>query len=103
MHISEQTRIEAQIGFTIGILIGVFASWVSILFFVEWAWYFKLFTSIGEIGIVGSLLMALNEQFKVRRNHLEVLNEMKKMNKANPVTFGYKKEKEVKKNGRRRV
>jgi MFS family permease len=79
MELSEQTKIEAQIGFTIGILIGATAAGVLILFFTEWQWYFKLFSSIGSLGIIGSLSLALNELLKARRNYIATLKEMAKM------------------------
>ena len=81
MNISEQTKIEASIGFVIGILVGAISSWVLIVFFTQWQWYFKLFSSIGEAGIVGSLLLTLHELIKSRRNYLDTVAEMKKINK----------------------
>lgn len=83
MKLSELTKIEAQMGFLIGILIGVLASWTFIVFFTTWQWYFKVFSSIGEIGIMGSLVMQLNETRKARRNYIDVQKEMKKMGNIN--------------------
>lgn len=80
INLSPQTQIEASIGFTSGILIGALASWVFIIFFTQWEWYFKVFSSIGEVGIVGSLLLSLNEMIKTRRNYIETMKEMKKLN-----------------------
>jgi hypothetical protein len=74
--LSQQTLIEAQIGFTIGILIGALGSWVYLMFFTNFEWYFKVLTCIGEIGIVGSLLLALKEIIKGRRIYLDTLKEM---------------------------
>jgi len=79
MRLSEQTKIEAQIGFQCGILVGVLSSWVIILT-TNWEWYYKLFSSIGEAGIVGSLIFSLIELFKMRKNYLNVQTEMAKMN-----------------------
>ena len=76
MALSERVRLEAQIGFTIGILIGATAGGLSLLLFTPWIWYLKLFSLIGTIGIVGSLVFALLEQLKARRNYLEILKEM---------------------------
>lgn len=78
-QLSEQTRIEAQIGFTIGILIGAVAAGILVLIFTQWQWYFKLFSAIGSIGIIGSLVLTLSELFKVRKNYLETQAELKKI------------------------
>jgi hypothetical protein len=79
--LSEQTKIESNIGFVIGILVGAFAAWMFILFFTPWQWYFKVFSSIGSIGILGSLSLSLMELIKVRRNYLDAKAEMEKINK----------------------
>jgi hypothetical protein len=79
-QINDQQRIEAQLGFTWGILVGALASWAFIMFFTPWEWYFKVLSSIGEIGIVGTLLLTINELIKARRNYLDTLKEMAKMN-----------------------
>jgi hypothetical protein len=50
------------------------------MFFTDWAWYFKLFTTIGEIGILGSLALALFEMIKARRNYIETQKEMNRIN-----------------------
>jgi len=76
--LSEQTKLEAQIGFTLGILIGATAGGLSLLLFTTWEWYLKLFSLIGTIGIIGSLVFALLEQLRARRNYLEILKEMEK-------------------------
>lgn len=85
MKLSEQTKIEAQIGFTAGILIGAFGGWIAVLFFAQIQWYYKLFTSIGSIGILGSLIFALIEQIKMRRNFLLAMAEMNKLGKIEKV------------------
>jgi uncharacterized protein YacL len=77
--LSEQTQIEAQIGFYIGIIIGMLASWVMIMFFTEWEWYFKLFSCIGYIGILGMLGLGLAQAIKTRRHFLLAKVEMEKM------------------------
>lgn len=79
MKLSELTKIESGIGFTLGILIGALASWAFILFFTDFQWYFKVFSSIGEVGIVGSLVLSLNEQLKARKGFIEAQKEMAKM------------------------
>lgn len=87
---SEQTMIEAQIGFLVGITIGAFASWVFIIFFVPWEWYWKLFSTIGEIGIIGSLVLSLYSSIKARRNYIAAAEEMKKMSaEADAVVNSY--------------
>ena len=77
-ELSEQTKLEAGIGFTSGILVGAIASFVLIIFFTPWQWYFKVFSGIGSLGIVGSLLMSLNEQIKARRLYIAAVAEMNK-------------------------
>ena len=60
-------QIEAQIGFYGGILVGVIASWVMLMFFSGWEWYWKLFSSIGQISIMGILVLGLYNAIKMRR------------------------------------
>ena len=84
-QLSERTKIDAQIGFTVGILVGSIAAFVFIMV-TNWQWYFKLFSAIGSMGIIGSLALTLNELIKARKNYIETMNEMKKMNdEANKV------------------
>lgn len=79
-EMSPQTKIEAAIGFTSGILLGAFSAMILILFFTPWEWYFKLFSFIGSAGIIGSLYMALSDLIKQRRNLIETMAEMEKVN-----------------------
>ena len=74
--ISQQTQIEAQIGFLIGIMLGALSSWVLIMFFTPWEWYFKLFATIGEIGIIGSLGLALMQTIAQRKQYLDAKKYM---------------------------
>jgi len=80
MQLSEQTKIESQIAFLIGIIIGAMSGWMIILFFSNWQWYFKLFSSIGSLGIIGSISLSLLDQFNRRKALLEALREMKYIN-----------------------
>ena len=77
---SELTRINSQIAFTTGILIGAIAGGVLILFFTQWQWYFKLFSAIGSLGIIGTLSMGINDLFKHRKSYIEAEAEMAKIN-----------------------
>lgn len=77
MNLSEQTRIEAQIGFTIGIMVGAAGAWIAVLFLSPMAWYYKLFTSLGSVGILGTLYFSLQQQFQIRKIYLDTLKEMK--------------------------
>lgn len=81
--LSEQTQIEAQIGFLIGILLGALSSWVLIMFFTPWEWYFKLFATIGEIGIVGSLSLALYQTIRQRRTYIDAKKQFEEMGDEN--------------------
>ena len=83
--ISQQTQIEAQIGFLIGILIGALSSWVLVMFFIPWEWYFKFFATIGEIGIIGSLSLALLQTIAQRRQYLDA---KKYLESEEEVAFG---------------
>ena len=74
--LSVQTTIEAQIGFLIGIILGAMSSYVFIMFFVDWAWYFKFFTTVGYIGIFGSLVLSLIQTIGTRRQYLEAKKTM---------------------------
>jgi len=80
MKLSQQTQIEAQIGFLIGILLGALSSWVLIMFFTQWEWYFKVFATIGEIGILGSLSLALYQTIEQRKHYLESKKIMESIN-----------------------
>ena len=88
MNLSELRKIEAAIGFTSGILIGALSAGVLILFFTEWEWYFKVFSGIGSLGIIGSLYMALSDQIKARRGLMAAIAEMKNVDREN-VVFPY--------------
>jgi hypothetical protein len=79
IEMTEIRKIEAQIGFVSGILIGALSAGVLVLFFTDWEWYFKLFSAIGSLGIMGSLYMSLSELIKGRRNLLATAAEMKKV------------------------
>ena len=74
--LSPQTQIEAQIGFLIGIMVGALSAWTMIMFFTPWEWYFKLFATIGEVGIIGSLGMALAQTIGQRRQYLDAKKQM---------------------------
>lgn len=84
-ELSEKTKIEAQIGFVIGILIGALSGGVLILFFTPWEWYFKLFSFIGSVGIVGSLFLNLMSLFKLRKSYIEAQKEMEDINKESQI------------------
>jgi uncharacterized membrane protein YeaQ/YmgE (transglycosylase-associated protein family) len=88
MQLSELTKIEAQQGFIIGMLVGVIASWVFIVFYTQWQLYFKVFSSIGEIGICGSLIFSLIELSKARKNYIAVQKEMLKMKEQSQKIIG---------------
>lgn len=75
----ELKQIESQIGFTSGILIGALGSWVFIIFFTGMDWWVKVLSSIGEIGIVGSLILSLRQAVIARRNYLEMKKQMDEM------------------------
>jgi uncharacterized membrane protein YeaQ/YmgE (transglycosylase-associated protein family) len=72
----EQMQIESQIGFFIGILVGVLGSGVMIMFFTDWEWYFKAFAFVGQVGIVGMISLGLYNAIKTRRRYLEAKKEM---------------------------
>jgi len=74
--LSEQTKMESQIYFLVGIMIGALSSWVLIMFFTPWEWYFKLFATIGEIGIIGSLSLALQQAVAQRRAYIDAKKAM---------------------------
>lgn len=69
---NELRKIEAQIGFTSGILVGALAGGVFLVIFAQVQWYFKIFYFIGSAGVVGSLVLSLKELIKMRRNYLEI-------------------------------
>ena len=82
--ISEQTKMDSQIYFLIGIMIGALSSWVLIMFFTPWEWYFKLFATIGEVGIIGSLSLALTQAIGQRRQYLDAKKSMDSMGSQEP-------------------
>lgn len=79
----EQMKLESQIGFTIGILIGALGAGIVIIFFTELQWYWKVLSAIGEVGIIGNLAIALQQLFKVRKQYIEMQAEMKKLGDTN--------------------
>jgi len=92
MKLSQQTQIESQIGFLIGILIGAFSSWVLIMFFTPWEWYFKLGATIGEIGIIGSLSLALTQTIGQRRQYLDAKKAMESIEPTEERVNKYREE-----------
>jgi len=80
VNMSELRKLEASIGFTSGILVGAVSAGILILFFTDWQWYFKLFSGIGSLSIIGTLYMALSELIKARRSLLEAMGEMEIIN-----------------------
>jgi len=59
--------------------IGMFALAIFTMFFTSMKWYLKLFTGIGEISILGSIILSLYQQTKQRRVYLDTQIEMEKM------------------------
>lgn len=87
MKFDEKRQLEMQIGFLIGTTIGVLGSWTFILFFVQWQWYFKLVSSIGEAGILGTLFLSIKQSLAARKNYLEVTKQMESINKEANTTI----------------
>ena len=79
MAISELRLLEGQIGFYWGIIVGALASYVFMMT-LDWTWYYKLFATIGEIGIMGSLAIGLRQTIIARRNYITTQQELKKIN-----------------------
>ena len=86
MKLSEQTLIESQIGFLLGIMVGALASWAMIMFFTPWEWYFKLFATIGEVGIIGSLSLGVYQAVTTRRQYLDGKKAMDNITSITPIT-----------------
>jgi len=84
-QISEQTKMESQIYFLVGIMIGALSSWVLIMFFTPWEWYFKLFATIGEVGIIGSLSLALTQAVAQRRAYIDAKKTMESVGEEEEV------------------
>jgi hypothetical protein len=83
MAFSEIRKAEMQIGFLIGILIGAAAGGVLIVFFASMAWYFRLFSAVGSLGVIGTLLISLREQFKYRKEFIEAQRMMDELSNKN--------------------
>jgi len=79
MNLSPLTQIEAQIGFYIGILIGVIGSGVFIIFFTQWEWYFKFTSFIGEVSIIALQVFAIKQLLQQRKAYLEAETAMKQI------------------------
>jgi hypothetical protein len=73
--LSPQTQIEASIGFTAGIFLGALGVGIVVLFFTPLAWYLKLISFIGEVGILGNLILALKQLLEQRKGLLEAQKE----------------------------
>lgn len=99
MEFSEVRKLEMGIGFTWGILIGAALGWLALTFLSALAWYYKLFSTIGSLGIIGSLILSLSQQVKARRDYLEVLKEMEKTNEKAETQLKELKGGQIKKNG----
>jgi uncharacterized membrane protein YiaA len=69
---SEQTLIETQIAFYLGIIIGLIGAWIAIFFFSDWKWYLKLLVTISDIGILGLQYIALRGLFIQRKQYIEM-------------------------------
>ena len=75
-----RVQLEMQLGFYWGILAGALGSWVFIMFFTSWQWYFKTLSTIGEIGIFGSILLAIYQIIVQRRQYIEMEKMMQGVN-----------------------
>ena len=90
MNMSDLTKVESQMGGTIGMLIGVFGAGVMIVFFTEMNPVFKCFSAL---GIVSSLLMMstsligliqMRKQIIAGQEHMKKLMEEMKSMPAKP-------------------
>lgn len=75
-----ERELEIQIGFLSGMMLGIIASWIFIMFFTDWQWYFKLASSIGEISIIGYQALGIINLIESRKNILESKKQLKEMN-----------------------
>lgn len=76
MNITEQTKIEMGIGFMIGIIISLVATFVIVVFFSGLVWYWKLFSAIGLVGMLGTQILALSQLFQDRKVLLSFKNNI---------------------------
>lgn len=95
-------QLEMQIGFLIGTMIGILGADICIIVLVEMSVWIKVFTAIGGICVLGTLALGLKQSLSARKNYIETLAEMKKINEESLKTidsFNNKEntEKEVKK------
>jgi hypothetical protein len=94
--------LEMQIGFLAGTMIGILGADICIILLVDMSVWIKVFTAIGGICVLGTLALGLKQSLSARKNYVETLAEMKKINEESLKTidsFNNKEntEKEVKK------
>lgn len=75
---SELTTIEMQVAFYIGIVIGLIGVWVVVVFITNFEWYWKVLTTISDIGMLGLQYFAIKQLLQARKNYLSVQEEIKK-------------------------
>lgn len=92
-------QIEAQIGFLIGTIFGVAGADISIILLMDLNIWIKIFTGIGGICILGTLALGLKQSLTARKNYIETMAEMKKINEESLKTIDSfnNTEKEIKK------
>jgi cytochrome c-type biogenesis protein CcmH/NrfG len=75
-ELSPQTQIEAQIAFYIGILLGAISGGVMVAT-IKMAWYFKAFSMVGSVCVIGILSLSLYQLILSRKQLLETIEVMK--------------------------
>lgn len=81
MKLSEQTKIEAQIGGMIGLIIGLIGAATVIVLFAAVDFWLKFWTIIGMGSAVFMQAMGLSALLKMRKAHIEGLKMMEQIQK----------------------
>lgn len=75
-HMSEQTKIEAQLGGLIGTMIGMTGAAVVIIFFTQMELTFKIFSAIGFSGSLAMMFIQLIGLIQFRKQFIEAKKAM---------------------------
>lgn len=87
MNPSPLTQMESNIAGYAGMMVGLLGAFIILLFVINWAWYFKLFASIGEVGAFLVQGMSLIQNINARKEYLLTEKRLKEMYASQNITM----------------